>query len=370
MKFSVMKIDLLKTLSHIAPIAERKSTIPILSNAKFEAGNELTVTATNVDLELIEKVPATIMSEGKTTVPAHILYDIARKLPDGEEIVFDVQGDQMVLTAGKAKFKLPCLSADDFPMMAGANLPFKFTISPDDIISLIDKTKFAISNEETRYYLNGIYLHSTEKNGQAVLRGVATDGHRLSLYDIPCPEGAKGIPGIIIPKQVVAELRKLLDDGGDSITMEVSETKTRFSFPTSVMTSKLIDGKFPDYNMVIPKTNDKKMEADCKVFKESVDRISAVSLDKFKAIKMGVKDGQADLSASTPEAGSGTEDIEVAYNSATPLEISFKARYLLEIASQIESEKIEFTFSDGNSPCVIRESGNDSFLYVLMPLRM
>ncbi|MHA1550014.1 MAG: DNA polymerase III subunit beta, partial [Alphaproteobacteria bacterium] len=309
MRFTITRSDLLKALSHVAPIAERKSTIPILSNLKIEAKNELSFTATNTDIEIVEKVPAQVSEEGQTTIPAHILYDIARKLPNEEEVSFSTQETQMVITAGRARFSLPMLPADDFPMMAGAPLPFKFKISPDDLIALIDKTKFAVSNEETRYYLNGIYLHTVENNGQNILRSAATDGGRLALYDVPAPEGSVGMPSVIVPKQVIGELRKLLDDSDVDVTVEISETKTRFSFEKAVMTSKLIDGKYPNYLAVIPKGNDKVLTLKTAEFKAAVDRISSVSVDKFKAVKMIVSKDALTLTASTPEAGAGTEEV-------------------------------------------------------------
>ncbi|MDR1691591.1 MAG: DNA polymerase III subunit beta, partial [Rickettsiales bacterium] len=342
---------------------------PILSNAKFVAGNELTITATNVDLELIEKVPAKVEKEGKVTIPAHTLYDIVRKLPEDSEIKFELKGNEIVLKAGKSEFKLPTLPADDFPMMAGANLPHKFKMSPEDLIALIDKTKFAISTEETRYQLNGVYLHTTEKNGQPVLRAVATDGTRLALYEIPAPDGAKGMSGVIIPKQVIYELRKILDDGKEDITIEISETKTRFSFKSLVMTSKLIDGKFPDYTNVIPKNNKNILNVNCKQFINGVDRISSVSDDKYKTIKINVKGKKLVLSANSNDIGSGTEELDVQYSSETPLESTFKVKFLLELTSQISTDNAEFLFSDGLSPCIIQEPKNNNFLYVMMPLR-
>ncbi len=368
MRFTITRQDLLKALSHVAPIAEKKSTIPILSNLKIEANNELTFTATNTDIEIVEKVPSQISEEGKTTLPAHILYDIARKLPD-EEVSFSTQETQMIITAGRAKFSLPMLPADDFPMMAGAPLQFKFNITPDDLIALIDKTKFAVSNEETRYYLNGIYLHTVENEGQNILRSAATDGGRLALYDVPAPEGSKGMPSVIVPKQVIGELRKLLDDADKDVVVEVSETKTRFSFENAIMTSKLIDGKYPNYLAVIPKGNDKTLTLKTAEFKEAVDRISSVSVDKFKAVKMIISKNSLTLTASTPEAGTGTEEVGANYDGDT-IEILFAYRKLLDMANQIETEEMEFKLSNGTSPAIMKEKDNDHFLYVVMPLRL
>jgi len=368
MQFTVARQDLLKALSHVAPIAERKSTIPILSNIKIEVGNKLVFTATNTDIEIIENVPAQIIEEGKITVPAHILYDITRTLTD-DDVSFATKENKIMVSAGKAKFALPMLPADDFPMMAGAPLQFKFKISPDDLIALIDKTKFAVSNEETRYYLNGIYLHVVEKDGQNLLRSAATDGGRLAIYDVPAPEGSKGMPSVIIPKQVIGELRKLLDTASEDLTVEVSETKTRFLFENATLTSKLIDGKYPNYLAVIPKGNNKILTVNNSKFKNCVARMSSVSVDKFQAVKMIVGKNSLTLTASTPEAGTGTEEMIASYDGES-VEISFCYKKLLDMANQVETEDLEFHLSEGTSPAIMKEKGNDHFLYVVMPLRL
>ncbi|MBN2676402.1 MAG: DNA polymerase III subunit beta, partial [Alphaproteobacteria bacterium] len=276
---------------------------------------------------------------------------------------------QMIISAGRARFALPCLPADDFPMMAGAPLQFRFKVSPDDLVALIDKTKFAISNEETRYYLNGIYLHTVEVKGQQILRAAASDGFRLSLYDIPAPEGSKGMPGVIVPKQVIGELRKLIDDASEDITVEVSETKTRFSFEQAIMTSKLIDGKYPNYSAIIPKGNDKILSVNTALFKEAVDRVSSVSVDKFRSVKLSLNKNTLVLSASTPEAGSGTEQLEANYV-GEKLEAVFRYKQILDMTYQIETDEIHLLFSDGTSPVIMKEKDNDHFIYVLMPLRL
>jgi DNA polymerase-3 subunit beta len=237
------------------------------------------------------------------------------------------------------------------------------------LIPEIDKTKFAVSTEETRYFLNGIFLHTLEKDGKELLRAVATDGHRLARQDVLSPEGAKGMPSIIIPRKVVAELRALLDDTSADINIEVSETKARFSFAGTTITSKLIDGRFPDYEKVIPTSNDKAMEVDCKFFSEAVDRVSSVSYEKSKAIKLKLSKSKLTLLASTPDSGSAFEDLEVVYDSDS-MEIGFNSKYLLDIASQIEGKFMKFMISDGSSPAIITELDDESAIYVLMPMRI
>ena len=366
MKITIERDNLLKTLGHIHSIVERKSTIPVLSNVKFSAADSLKLSATNVDLELIEKTEATIDEKGETTVPAHILYEIVRKLPDGAEIVMETKGDKMNLKAGKSKFTLSCLPVEDFPIMSSGDLSHTFKLSPDDIIRLIDKTKFAISTEETRYYLNGIYLHAVDGK----LRAVATDGHRLARLDVPLPDNAKNMPGVIVPRRVVTELRKLVEDVSDDIEIGISDSKARFTFANSILTSKLIDGKFPDYERVIPKGNDKVLEVERRVFAEAVDLVSAVSSEKSKAIKMQIEPGKLILLASTPESGSGVEELEVAHDITEKIEIGFNSRYLLDIAGQVENKMLRFTMADAASPTVIDDAEDNAAIYVLMPMRV
>jgi DNA polymerase-3 subunit beta len=243
-----------------------------------------------------------------------------------------------------------------------------FSIPAADLRSLIDRTKFAMSTEETRYYLNGIYVHQAESSGFPVLRAVATDGHRLARFEMPLPEGASGMPGVIIPRKTVGELRKLIDEAADLIKISLSENKIRFTFDHVVLTSKLIDGTFPDYQRVIPQGNDKIVEVDPKVFTGAIDRVSTISDGKSRALKITLRGKQMTLSASSPESGSATEEMEV--NGDTNLEIGFNAKYLLDITSQIEGDGCRLTMADSASPTIIQDNSDPSALYVLMPLRV
>jgi DNA polymerase-3 subunit beta len=234
---------------------------------------------------------------------------------------------------------------------------------------LIDRTRFAISTEETRYYLNGIYLHKADRGGVTVLRAVATDGHRLASIEMSIPSGATDIPGVIVPRKLVGELRKLIDETGDEVAVDLSESKIRFSFDNVVVTSKLIDGTFPDYQRVIPVGNDKVMEVDCQSFADAVDRVSAISSEKSRAIKLAISDNTLTLSASSSENGSATEEVEIDYQ-GEKLEIGFNSAYLLDIARQIEGDTARFTMADAASPTILGEANNDSAVYVLMPMRV
>jgi DNA polymerase III subunit beta len=375
MKITIERAALLRSLGHVQSVVERRNTIPILSNVLMRAGDGgLALTATDMDLEIVESVPAEVLRAGATTAPAHTLYDIVRKLPDGSQVELDCsEGGVLTLRSGRSNFKLGCLPTDDFPQMSGGEMGHRFTLPAGDLRTLIDRTRFAISTEETRYYLNGIYLHATEmpSGDQAVpvLRAVATDGHRLARVEMPLPEGAASIPGVIVPRKTVAEIRKLIDEAADGIEVSLSETKIRFAFDQVVVTSKLIDGTFPDYERVIPSGNDKVLEVDARVFASAVDRVATISTEKSRAVKLSVGKGSLVLSATSPEAGSATEELEVSYSS-TPLEIGFNSRYLLDITQQIEGETARFTMADAASPTVVRDAADGAALYVLMPMRV
>lgn len=372
MKLTIERSVLLKSLGHVQSVVEKKNTMPILSNVKFEAENGvLALTATDLDLEIVEKVAADVEKPGSATVPAQTIFDIVRKLADGAqvELVYDAKSHQMSLRSGRSRFSLSGLNADDFPSMMVGSFPHTFTIPGTDLCTLIDRTKFAISTEETRYYLNGVFMHDTVSEGQPVLRSVATDGHRLARSQVPLPEGAKGLPGVIIPRKPVLELRKLIEEAGSAITVSLSESKVQFSFDAIVMTSKLVDGTFPDYERVIPSGNDKILDIDKKSLATAVDRVAAITTDKGRGIKVSVSTNLVTLLATSAEAGSAQEEVEGRYQSSE-MEIGFNSRYLLEILSQISGEEVRISLADSASPAVLQESEDDSAVYVLMPMRV
>jgi DNA polymerase-3 subunit beta len=372
MKLTIERAALLKALNHVQSVVERRNTIPILSNVKIEGKNGgLGLNATDMDLDVVESIVAEVSRAGATTTAAHTLYEIVRKLPDGSQIELEQAGGDGTLTlrSGRSKFALASLPIEDFPVLSGGTLPHSFSLAAEELRGLIDRTRFAISSEETRYYLNGIYLHAADTDGVAVLRAVATDGHRLARVEVPLPDSAAGMPGIIVPRKTVGEIRKLLDETEAEVTVSLSETKIRFAFEGAVLTSKLIDGTFPDYQRVIPAGNDKILEVRRKDFAEAVDRVSAISTEKSRAIKLALAKGVLTLSASSPESGSAVEEIEVSYDSA-PMEIGFNSRYLLDIMGQIEGDAARFVMADAASPTLVREVVDGSALYVLMPMRV
>lgn len=371
MKLTIEKAALLKSLGHVQSVVERRNTIPILSNVKLEARDgRLSLNATDMDVDIVESVHVEVESPGATTAPAHTLYEIVRKLPEGAQVGLEADGEgQLILKSGRSRFTLACLPTEDFPVMSGGDLPHTFFLTPAELRGLIDRTRFAISTEETRYYLNGIFLHAGQRAGVDVLRAVATDGHRLASVEAPLPEGAAGMPGVIVPRKTVNELRKLVDETVAEIAVSLSETKIRFAFDEIQMTSKLIDGTFPDYERVIPTGNDKEWEVDRRLFVEAVDRVSAISSEKSRAVKLTLEPNTLTLSASSPENGTATEELEVGYD-AGAIEIGFNSRYLLDIAQQIEGETIRFLMADAASPTIMRETDDPSALYVLMPMRV
>lgn len=371
MKVTIERNSLLKTLGHVQSVVERRNTIPILSNVMMEAdGDTVAMTATDLDIAIVEKTPAVVIQSGSTTVPAHTLFDIVRKLPDGSEVELTLEeSDRLVVKAGRSRFTLACLDKEDFPVMSDGDLPHRFEVASEELKRLVDKARFAISTEETRYYLNGIYMHVANTEDGSVLRAVATDGHRLAQVDQEVPEGAVGMPGIIIPRKTVGEVRKLIDEVDGTIDVSLSDTKIRFSFDGAVITSKLIDGTFPDYSRVIPEGNDKMLEMDCRIFAESVDRVSTISSDKTRSVKLSLGQDTLTLSVTSPDSGTATEELAASYSS-DGFEIGFNSRYLMDILSQVEGETVQVLLADPSAPTVVKDVLDDAVLYVLMPMRV
>ena len=372
MKVTVERAELLKSLGHVHRVVERRNTIPILANVLIRADKSaLSLKATDLDLEVIESIAAEVSPAGSTTVPAHMFYEIVRKLPEGSQVVLESSSDRAVLAirAGRSRFTLQTLPESDFPDLAAGDMTHKFTLAAADLKRLIDKTQFAISTEETRYYLNGIYLHVAGAAKSQTLRAVATDGHRLAQTDLPVPAGAAGMPGVIVPRKTVTEVQRLIEDSEAEVTVELSSAKIRFSIGDVVLTSKLIDGTFPDYARVIPSGNDKELVVDKKDFEAAVDRVSTVSSERGRAVKLSLTGGKLILSVTNPDSGSATEEIEVEYDS-DPIDIGFNSRYLLDIAAQLDGEVAVLRLADPGSPTLIEDKDAKGSLYVLMPMRV
>ncbi|MBI3438066.1 MAG: DNA polymerase III subunit beta [Proteobacteria bacterium] len=372
MRLTIERSALLKALNHVQSVVERRNTIPILSNVLVAAqGDSLKLTATDLDIEISESAPAEVERAGQTTAPANYLYDFVRKLPEGTPIKLDVSGDdpRLFISAGKSRLHLPILPAGDFPSMPSDGFETKFEIEPTELGRLIDKTRFAISTEETRYYLNGIFFHTVAEGSAAKLRAVATDGHRLALADTTAPKGATGMPGVIVPRKTINELKRLLDDAADMVEIAVSTQKIRFALGDAVLTSKLIDGSFPEYARVIPKANAKRLKIDNKTFSEAVDRVATVSAERSRSVRLALDKDKVTLTVNNPDAGVATEDLAADYRDDA-MEIGFNARYLLDVAQQIEGAEALFELADSGSPTLVRDEADDQALYVLMPLRV
>jgi DNA polymerase-3 subunit beta len=370
MKATIERATLLRSLGHVHSVVERRNTIPILSNVLIEAREDgtLRLMATDLDLQINDTVEAQVQQPGATTVSAHTLFEIARKLPEGSQVEIAAADGKMQVNAGRARFNLATLPRDDFPVIAEGELPTKFELPAATLRQIIDKTRFAISTEETRYYLNGIFFHVSDE-AQPVLKAAATDGHRLARVTVPRPAGAEGMPDVIIPRKCVAELRKLLDELDGTVSISLSESKVRFGLGNAILTSKLIDGTFPDYSRVIPTANDKLLRIDPRSFEEGVDRVATIASEKTRAVKMTLERDKVTLSVTSPENGTAAEEVAGDY-AAEGLEIGFNARYLLDILGQIEGDAVEMHLADPAAPTLLRENDKAPALYVLMPMRV
>lgn len=372
MKLSIERGTLLKAVSQAQSVVERRNTIPILANVLIEAeGDTVQFRATDLDIEVVDRATAQVERAGATTVAATTLHEIVRKLPDGALVTLtaDSAAGRLSVEAGRSNFSLATLPREDFPVMATSEYDTNFSAAAPVLRRLFDKSKFAISTEETRYYLNGVYMHVSEADGGKVLRCVATDGHRLARIDADLPPEADGMTGVIVPRKTVGELRKLLDDDEAQIAVSVSETKIRFATPEITLTSKVIDGTFPDYTRVIPQANTKRLEVDASEFAQAVDRVATVSSERSRAVKLQLEEDKLVLSVNAPDSGAAEEELAVAYGDDR-MEIGFNAKYLLEIASQVDRENAVFLFNSSGDPTVMREGNDQSALYVVMPMRV
>ncbi|HVY35536.1 MAG TPA: DNA polymerase III subunit beta [Caulobacteraceae bacterium] len=372
MKFTIERAGLLKALGHVQSVVERRNTIPILSNVLLSAERGgVAFSATDLDMEIVDFAEARVDTPGQITASAHTLYEIARKLPEGADVELRYTGDdpRLQVSAGRSRFNLPVLPAGDFPVMSSDGLSGRITVDVGDLIRLIDKTRFAISNEETRYYLNGLYLHTVGEGASAKLRAVATDGHRLALAEMPAPEGAAGLPGVIIPRKTVQEVRRLIEDAGETVELQLSAAKVRVAFGRASLTSKVIDGSFPDYGRVIPKDNDRILTVDNAVFASAVDRVATISAEKSRSVKLAIEPGRMTLTVRNMEAGQAVEELEADY-AGDVFEIGFNARYLLDVAGQVQGDVAEFRFADPASPTLVLDASDPAVQYVLMPLRV
>jgi DNA polymerase-3 subunit beta len=373
MKLAIDRSAFLKALSHGQSVVERRTTVPILSNVLLNATPMgLSLITTDTDLALIETVSAIVTEPGSTTVSAQMLFDIVRKLPEGStvELTLVPETGQLNLKGGRSRFNLSCLPAEDFPQLTQGELPVHFSLPIAIFKKLLDRAKFAMSTEETRYYLNGIHLHTLERGGQKILRSVATDAHRLAYIEVPLPEGAENMPGIIIGRKTIVEVRKLVDETTTEVSISLSPTRIEFAFENAVLSSRLIDATYPEYEKAIPIGNDKTAIVDAKAFAAAVDRVATVSNDKVRAIKVNLSNNMLTLSAASHDLGNAMEEMTIDFPHDTPIEIGFNARYLLDIAHQIDEDEAQVILANGDAPAIIKGITDKEATYVLMPMRV
>ncbi|MCS7267747.1 MAG: DNA polymerase III subunit beta [Geminicoccaceae bacterium] len=372
MKLTIARTALLHSLSHVQNVVERRTTIPILGNVKLAATDgALELLATDLDLTLLARESAEIERSGATTAPAHMLFDIVRKLPEDQDVrlAHKPGASELEIEAGRSRFALPTLPVEDFPVAADEELDVRFAIQPEELAKLIEKSRFAISTEETRYYLNGVHFHVTGAGAARTLRAVATDGHRLALVEMPCPPGAERMPPVIVPRKTVGELLKLLERAEGPVEVGVSAARIRFALGNAVLVSRLIDGTFPDYERVIPRDNERIAVLATRPFEQAVDRVATISMEKARPVKLAFEPGKLTLSAVSPEFGRAVEELDCDYAGA-PLEIGFNARYVLDITGEIEGSELKIEMANAAAPTLFRDVSDPSLLFVLMPMRV
>ncbi len=375
MKFTTERSAFLKILNHVENVVERRQTIPILANVKIDVtrdlnGENITVKATDMEIEVVETAPVKVQEEGSVTASAHKLLDIVRKLPEGTEVNFELDEKTSLLkiASGRAKFSLATLPGAEFPTISEGNMPVNFTITSSELQGLFDRTVFAVSTEETRYYLNGIYMHKKMGDKQASLRTAATDGHRLATAAITLPAGAENLDGVIISRKTVGEVQKLASELQEDIKISVSDVKIRFCIAGVTLTAKLIDGTYPDYEKVIPSGNDKVAQVEADVLASAVDRVAVIS-EKTKGVHIHLTKDAMRISANASEEGSAEDEVEAEY-SGDDLDIGFNSRYVLDILNQCKGAKVKLSMLDSSSPVIVNDLTDSSVTYVIMPMRV
>lgn len=372
MKLTLPRDALISALDRAGKVVERRNSIPILGNVLVRAtGASLALTGTDLDMMVTTHVPADVSEDGETTLPAHTLGDFVRKLPTGVMVSLETAAEgRLTLRAGRSRVTLPTLDPADFPEMAGGDLPTHFSLPASALAGLMDRVAFAISNEETRYYLNGIHFHIAEGEDGPMLRAVATDGHRLGLAELAAPEGAGTLPAIILPRKAVTEIARLLKPlGEEKVGLAVGPTKLQMSAGATILTTKLIDGTFPDYLRVIPTGNDKVATLDSAALAAAVERVTTVSSERARAVKFSFEAGQLRLLVTAPDMGDAADEMDVDY-AAAPLTIGFNGAYVADILKAVPGDRALFALNGTGDPCLITAEGDTSCRFVLMPMRV
>ena len=371
MKFKIFRSNFFKTLSHLQGIVDKKNSLPILSNILIEAkDNSLTLTSTDMDISIIEKIDCNVFEDGSTTINSQILYDIVRKINDNSEIeIISNDGKLLTLRADGSRFSLACLPKEDYPIIDQENSGNTIKINSKIIFKLIDKTKFAISNEETRYFLNGLYFNITKDQSNSILTLVGTDGHRLAKFSHNIEDNIDQVSGVIIPKKTIYELCKLLSEIDEDVYISISSNKIVFTIENIIFISKLIDGSFPDYKRVIPNDNSNILKINREILLSAVDRVSTIANEKSPVIKFKLLQNILNLNTINNESSTASEDLKINYN-GDEIEIGFNSKYIMDILNNLEDEEIAINLKDNTSPVIALENSNSNLVYVLMPMRV
>ena len=371
MKFKIVRSNFFKTLSHLQGIVDKKNSLPILSNILIEAkDNELTLSSTDMDISIIEKINCNVLEDGSTTINSQILYDIVRKIDENSEIeIISNDGKLLTLRADGSRFSLACLPKEDYPIIDQENSGNTIKINSKIIFKLIDKTKFAISNEETRYFLNGLYFNITKDQSNSILTLVGTDGHRLAKFSHNIEDNIDEVSGVIIPKKTIYELCKLLSEIDEDVYISISSNKIVFTIENIIFISKLIDGSFPDYKRVIPKDNSNILKINREILLSAVDRVSTIANEKSPVVKFKLLQNILNLNTINNESSTASEDLKINYN-GNEIEIGFNSKYIMDIVNNLEDEEISINLKDNTSPIIAVENSNSNLVYVLMPMRV
>ena len=371
MHFSVKRDILLNSLNYVQGIVEKKNTLPILSNVLLQLKDKkLSIVATDLDIVFYDEIEeVNIINEGSTTTSAAILYDILRKISSNSELTFDLKTEnKLSLKSQNSDFNLLCLPTYNFPTFSDDFNDPEISINRGKFLKLLNKTKIAISNDDTRHYLNGIFLHLSESHGRKFLTGVATDSHRLSSSSLEI-ENSENFSSLILPRKSVFQLCTLLTDSNHELTMQTSENKIKFTLGKIRLISKVIDGKFPDYKKVVPTGNDKSLIVSSKDFINSIERVTSVSLDGKEGVKLAINKENIQLSVNSANSGEGNEVINANFNSEK-LNISFNSKYLVDIAAEIEDKNLKMNLKDSVSPVLIVDASDKNSYYVIMPMKI
>ena len=371
MQFAVKRDNLLKSLNFVQGIVEKKNTLPILSNVLLQLKEKkLSIIATDLDIIFYDEISdVKVATEGSTTTSAAILFDILRKISSNSDLSFDLKTEnKLSLKSENADFNLLCLPTDNFPTFSDDFNSQEILLESDKFLKLLNKTRISISNDDTRHYLNGVFLHLTESNSRKFLTGVATDSHRLSSSSLEI-ENIDDFTSLILPRKTVFQLCTLLTESSEKLTIQTSENKIKFNIGNMKLISKVIDGKFPDYKKVIPVSNDKTLIVSSKEFISSIERVASVSLDRKEGVKLAVNKDNVQLSVNSANSGEGNEKIKAEFNSGN-LNISFNSKYLTDIASEIEDKNLKINLKDSTSPVLIEDLSDKDSFYVLMPMKI